>query len=458
MNPQNRKAIEPRPFPLIGNLSRYAFNPLAESLRARKRHGRVVRYWIRTPARTVVAWLITSPDHAEQLLVERHRSYRKADTYESLRWALGDGMLTAEGELWRRQRRIATPAFGRDRLREMLPVAVRHTAALAERLAGAPRTADLHREANALALLVLCETIFSTAIAHQTAHIGEHLEHMIKHAVDRIRIPIPLLHALPLPANRRARRARSSMNALVERMVTEAERTGFAGNDLISLFMAATDPESGERMSRTQLRDEVLTFLAAGHETTANGLSFTLDLLARNPEWQERAVAEMQAVVGTGPLTFEHLPQLDLLRRIIDESMRLFPPAWSVERTALEEDHFDGHRVAPGDMVMLSIWATHRNEEHWPDPDRFDPDRFLPANSAGRHRMAFLPFGLGPRMCIGKHFALFELQAMLATLLPRLHFASVSNAPLHLDPLVTLRPRHGVPLRVTPRAPAQAAL
>jgi cytochrome P450 len=246
------------------------------------------------------------------------------------------------------------------------------------------------------------------------------------------------------------------MNALVERMVTEAERTGFAGNDLISLFMAATDPESGERMSRTQLRDEVLTFLAAGHETTANGLAFTLDLLARNPEWQERAVAEIREVVGAAPLTFEQLPRLDLLRRIIDESMRLFPPAWSVERTALEEDHFDGHRVAPGDMVMLSIWATHRNEEHWPDPDRFDPDRFLPANSAGRHRMAFLPFGLGPRMCIGKHFAIFELQAMLATLLPRLHFAPVSDAPLHLDPLVTLRPTNGVPLRISPRTPLQA--
>jgi cytochrome P450 len=165
MKSNPRKAIEPRPFPLIGNLSRYAFNPLAESIRARKRHGRVVRYWIRTPAQSVVAWLITSPDHAEQLLVERHRSYRKADTYESLRWALGDGMLTAEGDLWRRQRRIATPAFGRDRLREMLPVAVRHTAALAERLAATPATVDLHREANALALLVLCETIFSTAIA-----------------------------------------------------------------------------------------------------------------------------------------------------------------------------------------------------------------------------------------------------------------------------------------------------
>lgn len=450
-------AIEPRPIPLLGNLPRYAFNPLGEALRARKEHGRVVRYWIRTPSRTVVAWLLTSPEHAEQVLVDNHRNYRKADTYESLRWALGDGMLTAEGDLWRRQRRIATPAFGRDRLRQMLPVAVKHTAALADRLALAPTTADLHREANALALLVLCETIFSTAIADQTEAIGDHLDRMIRHAVDRIRIPLPLVHELPLPANRRARRARASMNALVERIVTEAERGGFSGNDLISLFMSASDPETGERMSRKQLRDEVLTFLAAGHETTANGLAYTLHLLAQNPHWQEQAVTEIRRVVGDGPLTFDHLPQLDLLRRIIDESMRLFPPAWSVERNALVEDHFDGHRVAPDEMVMLSIWAIHRNEEHWPDPDRFDPDRFLPANSAGRHRMAFLPFGLGPRMCIGKHFALFELQAMLATLLPRLHFGPTAEAPLHLDPLVTLRPRNGVPLRVTPRANAQAA-
>lgn len=449
--------IEPRAIPLLGNLTRYAFNPLDEALRARREHGRVVRYWIRTPAKQVVAWLLTSPEHAERVLVENHRNYRKADTYESLRWALGDGMLTSEGETWRRQRRIATPAFGRDRLRQMLPVAVRHTSALADRLERAADSADLHSEANALALLVLCETIFSTAIADHTTAIGEHLERMIKHAVDRIRIPVPLLHELPLPANRRARRARASMNALVDRIVTEAERRTPAGDDLISLFLSASDPETGQRMSRLQLRDEVLTFLAAGHETTANGLAFTLHLLARNPLWQERAVEEIRAVVGDGPLTFEHLPRLDLLRRIIDESMRLFPPAWSVERNALGDDHFDDHRVAAGEMVMLSIWAIHRNELHWPDPERFDPDRFLPANSTSRHRMAFLPFGLGPRMCIGKHFALFELQAMLATLLPRLHFSPVTDKPLHLDPLVTLRPRHGVPLRVTRRSSAQAA-
>ena len=442
---------EPRAIPLIGNLPRYAFDPLGEALRARATHGRVVRYWIRTPKRKLVAWLISAPEHAEQVLVENHRNYRKADTYEALRWALGDGMLTSEGDHWRRQRRIATPAFGRERLRRMIPVAVRHTEVLAARLV-ALGEADLHREANALALRVLCETIFATSIEQHTEAIGVRLERMIKHAVNRIRIPVPFLHELPLPANRRALRARASMTALVNSMVDEAEAQAFAGEDLISLFMSATDPETGERMSRAQLHDEVLTFLAAGHETTANALAFTLDLLARNPDWQEQAVAEIASVVGGEPLTLERLGNLDLLRRIVDESMRLFPPAWSVERTALQDDSLDGQTVAAGEMVMVSIWALHRNPEVWPDPDRFNPDRFLPAAAEGRHRMAFLPFGLGPRMCIGKHFALLELQAMLATLLPRLSFAPCTDRRIHLEPLVTLRPSKGVPLRVASRS------
>jgi cytochrome P450 len=309
----------------------------------------------------------------------------------------------------------------------------------------------VHREANTLALQVVCETVFSASIREDMPVIGDHLHVLMQHVVDRAVLPLPWLHELPLPRRQRADRALAGMDAIVDRMVAQSESTGFSGDDLISTFMAVRDDETGAPMSRQQLRDEVLTFLAAGHETTANALAFTLECLARYPAWQEALHEELTGQLGDRPVEFDDLQRLDLLRRVIDESMRLYPPAWSVERSAEEPDEIDGYAIARDDLAIVSMWAIHRHPDHWPDPQRFDPDRFTAQASAGRHRAAYLPFGLGPRMCIGKHFALFELQVILATLLRRVRVSPVSPAPPEVEALVTLRPRGGLPLTLSMR-------
>ena len=402
------------------------------------------------------AFLLANPDHISRVLKEEHAHFDKdLITYRTLQNLLGLGLLTSEGPLWQRQRRIAQPAFHRRRLERFVPAVADATEAMAQDWWAKPddATVDMHTEMMALTLRIAADTLFGTGV-------GEREEARIAHALDvvmqnfhyRLHTPLALPEWLPTSRNRKLAAAHADLDGVVERIIDERRRAGDADerDDLLSRFMAARDEETGEAMDDRQLRDEVMTLLLAGHETTANALTFTWHLLGRHPEVAEAARREIHEVLGNRAPTAEDLPRLDLVRRIVQESMRLYPPAWVVERRALRDMEFGGHRVPKGSICLLSQFVTHRHPDHWQDPDRFDPDRFTPEASQGRHPFAYFPFSGGPRVCIGAGFAMLEAPLVLAGLLRRFDPRPLLEDEPELSPLITLRPRDGLPMALHP--------
>jgi cytochrome P450 len=272
--------------------------------------------------------------------------------------------------------------------------------------------------------------------------------------IARARTPLSLPLAVPTPANRRFRAALATIDAAAARLIADRRRTPRAESDLLALLLAARDAETGQPMSDRQLRDEIVTFIVAGHETVASALTWTWHLLGQAPAVTAQLTTELTTVLAGRPPTFDDLPRLPLVRQIVDEALRLYPPAWLITRRAVTEDWLDDYRLPPGALVVISPYQLHRRASLWPAPERFQPERFTPAASAERPRFSYLPFGGGPRICIGNSFALIEAQLIVATIAQHYRLHPVADRPVVVEPLVTLRPRHGLPMRLQPLATA----
>ncbi|MCB9702428.1 MAG: cytochrome P450 [Myxococcales bacterium] len=396
----------------------------------------------------LVFWLTNDPDAIKHVLVDNAKAYRKSRNYDGLRLALGQGLVTSEGALWRRQRRLVAPAFTPGSIVRYVPDFVTAAEEAAERWAqaGDART-DVHHDMMELTFRIVGRTLFSVELGGDSDRIGPAFEEVIRFAEARAMSLVRIPATWPTPANRRFARALAELDGLVERIVSERrariERGEPGGHDLLAALLAARD-EEGQPMDTRQLRDEVLTLIGAGHETTANALAFTLYLLSLHPEWERRVVDELASVLGDRSPTAEELARLPILERVIEESMRLLPPVWGFERQALADDVVLGHRIRRGDVVGVSTWGLHRTPHLWANPEGFDPDRFLPEARRERPRLAYLPFGAGPRICVGAGFATLEAKAILAVLLRRFRFALASGYRLVPEPLVTLRPKGGI--------------
>ncbi len=256
---------------------------------------------------------------------------------------------------------------------------------------------------------------------------------------------------LPTPKNRQFVKARDTLNDVVlgiidERRSAKSEST----HDLLGMFMAAVGDDDSDRMTNAQLRDEVLTVVLAGHETTANLLSFAFLVLSERPELASRVQEEVARVIGDRTPTLDDLPKLSLTTRVLEETLRLYPPAWIFEKQALTADTLCGYRIEPKTIIAIAPYVLHRHPKHWSDPERFDPDRFLPERSQGRSKFAYLPFGGGPRFCIGNAFAMMEAQIIVAMVMRAFEFGKVTHA-VEVEPLVTLRPKGGLPMSVRER-------
>jgi cytochrome P450 len=419
-------------------------DPLRFLRSTRERYGDVVRVAI-GPLQVT---LLSHPDLVEDVLVTRNRLWLK-DRYlqQTLRPVLGDGLLSSEGDFWRRQRRLAQPAFHRDRIKAYGAIMVTH----AERLAAQWRDGevrDVHKDMMHLTLAIVAETLFGANVGDQAEAVGAALESVLAVVSDPLELFFPILKRLPTPTRRRFARGVVELDAIVYGII-ERRRASGAGetNDLLSMLLHARD-EDGSRMSDRQLRDECMTLFLAGHETTALNLSWTWLLLSRHPAARAKLARELAEVLGDRPVTFDDLPNLRYAGHVIAESLRLYPPAWSMGREAREDVELGGYRIARGDQVWFCPWAIQRDSRWFDDPDEFRPERWEGDFARSLHRYAYFPFGGGPRFCIGQAFAQMEAVLLLATL-ARSFELDVQPSPRPVpEPSVTLRPKNGLRVRV----------
>lgn len=403
-------------------------------------------------------WQLYLPRLIERVLVTNASNYNKATKgYRAMRVALGQGLVTSEGDLWKRQRRIANPAFRRKTIAAMADTMSECAVDLADdwaTSAGGP-SRDIAQDMTELTLRIACRTFFSVDVNGPEAHaIGDATAAVVKQFIFHMAFPVSRPELLPTPGNLRYWRALRTLDETVYGLVAARRASSERPHDLLSLFLEAVDDEDGTSMSDEQLRDELVTMMAAGHETTANGLAFTLMLLAQNPDQAARLQAELDEVLGGRPPTGADLRNLPFLDRVFAEGIRLYPPAWVHARCAVEDDFVEGLTIPKGSFTMLPQWAVHRDPRWWDAPERFDPDRFLPERSEGRPKFAYFPFSGGQRKCIGDHFAKMEAALILGTLVQRFDLRMDESHAVELDPGVTLRPKHGIKLFLTERRSA----
>ena len=394
--------------------------------------------------------LLTHPDLVRDVLVTHQRSFAKGRALEQARRLLGNGLLTSEGEFHLRQRRLAQPAFHRDRVAGYGETMVRCAARARDRWRDGQEL-DMHAEMMRVTLAIVGKTLFDADVEGEAEQVGRALEDTLA-AFSLGMLPLgDWLERLPLPATRRLMRARATLDRTIYRFIAERRASGRDHGDLLSMLMRATDSDGDcTGMSDEQLRDEALTLFLAGHETTANALTWTWSLLSQHPDVEQRLHREIDAL-GHEP-RFADLGALPYTRQVVAESIRLFPPAYAIGRRALEPYRFGRYSIPARTIVLVSPYLQHRDPRWFPEPDRFDPDRWLPDAVAARPKFSYFPFGAGTRVCIGEQFAWSEAVLVLATLAQAWRATLVPGHPLVLQPRITLRPKHGVRMTLRRRA------
>jgi cytochrome P450 len=410
----------------------------------------------------VRAFLLNHPDAIKHVWLDNAQGYWKGKAMKFLTPLLGEGLFTAEGELWKRNRRLTQPAFHRERLAGLVSTMADAATGLVDRWADHPslRTGepfDVMSEMMALTMSIAARTLFSTDVSGDAAEVGKAMSFALEETNRRLLTFNPLVLVLPTRRYRQFEEAKASLDRIIYKIIDGRRRRETAGHDLLAMLMEARDADTGEQMNDRQLRDEVMTIFLAGHETTAVALTWLFYLLAQHPEVEARMRAEIREVLDDRPATAADLPRLKYTLMAIEEAMRLYPPAWLNGRQALRDDVVMGYRIPAGSHVIAVPWVLHRSPRFWEQPERFDPERFSPERSAQRPRLAYFPFGIGQRMCIGFQFALMEAQVIAARVLQRFHLALRPGTPVEPDPQVTLRPRGGMPLVLQPADRARAA-
>jgi len=399
--------------------------------------------------RTYMVW---HPDHLRHVLQENNANYVKGPMVQRTKSLIGEGLFSSEGELWRRQRRLMQPVFYKNALhdlgRTMAETIDAYLAGMQRNVAG-ERRLDLSEEMTALTLSVVGQALFGLDLTGDAATVGRAFMTSLEFVNRRVTSVAPIPVFVPTPASRRYRAALAELDRVVYRIMDARRAEGCTRNDLLSRLLAARDEETGEGMSDHQMRDEVMTFVLAGHETTANALTWAWYLLCRHPHVERRLRDEVDGVLGRQLPGPDDLDRLPYARMVIEETMRLYPPLWGFPRQAVGDDVLGGYSIGRGAMLSLFPYLTHRDPRFWPDPMTFDPERFLPERCAERPRYAYLPFSGGPRLCIGREFALIEAQLALAMMVQRFRMRLADSRPVRAQARITLRPLGGLPVIVT---------
>lgn len=431
----------PRGLPVLGSVLDFGRDPLGFLTHGARTYGDVAAFRLMN----IPAILLSHPDDIEHVLLRTNgQDFEKTPGDSVTQMLFGSGLLTGLGETWLRQRRLAQPAFHRQRITAYGETMVAHT----ENLLSAWQSGqvrDIHQDMMQVTLEIVAKTLFDADMSGQTHRVGQALKVVMDTFIQVVRNPFLVLPVgLPTPSNLRFRRAVRELDTMIYSLIRQRRAEGGDRGDLLSMLLAARD-EDGSQLNDRQLRDEAMTLFLAGHETTAIALSYAWYLLAQNPEAESKLVAELQhALDGRAP-TVADLPRLPYAEKVIKEAMRLYPPAWIVDgRIALKATQVRGYPVPKGAYLSMSQWVMHRDPRYFPDPEHFDPDRWDETFTRGLPKYAYFPFGGGPRLCIGNSFAMMEAVLILATIAQRYQLSLVPGQPVVPQPSITLRPKYGV--------------
>ena len=397
------------------------------------------------------AFFLNHPDLIKDVLVTNSQNFMKGLALQRAKRLLGTGLLTSEGEFHRRQRRLAQPAFHKSRVATYAAVMTDYAAQLRERWRD-DETLDIAEEMMGLTLAIVGKTLFDADVVSDSKDVGDAMN-VAMDLFNTITVPFfNLLQKLPLPQVRRFDNARAKLDAIIYRLIEERRASGRDRGDLLSMLLLAQDEEGdGGGMTDEQLRDEAMTIFLAGHETTANALTWTWYLLSQNPEAEARLHHELDEVLGSRLPEFVDVTRLQYTEKVLAESMRLYPPAWAIGRMSLVDSEIGGYFVPKGSLVLMSQYVMHRDQRYFADPLSFDPERWSEHERAKRPQFSYFPFGGGPRRCIGESFAWMEGVLLLATLAEQWQMRLAPHQVVALRPVITLRPKHGMRMRVKSR-------
>jgi cytochrome P450 len=412
-------------------------------------------YTIVSPLGT--ATVVASPEGARQVLVERYSKYQeKSRSYAVLRLLMGNGLVTSSGEFWRGQRKMTQPAFHRKKLDAIFAMMVSRSITAVEKLAlqaGDMEGAELSIPLSELTLDIISRAMFSTDVEGTAAQVGKYIAMLNEDALRMLRNPwrFFLPRKISTPFNAKEFAAREALYGIVNGIIATRRASPDGHDDLLSMFLSACDEETGRGMTDEQLRDEVMTMFVAGHETTANAMCWLLYLVAQHPEVEEKLLKELDSEAAEASLMAGSIAGLPYTKQVVEESLRMYPTIWSIGRRAGEDDEIGGFKIPAGTNIMVPIFHFHWSEKYWDEPRKFDPERFSPERRPAAEPMVYFPFGAGARGCIGNQFALQELVIMTAIFHRHLKFRPVPGFPVEPDPLITLRPKHGMRLRIMMR-------
>jgi cytochrome P450 len=434
----DRRPPGPKGRLLSGNLPEFREDILGFLSRCAREYGDVAAF--RLGPRRIL--LVSNPDYIEEVLVSHARNFTKHFALRLSPLLLGNGLLTSEGDFWLRQRRLAQPVFLRERIAAYGPIMV---AAAEHRLAGwrEGETRDVHSEMMQISLDIVAQTLFGTDVADEANVIAAALETALDRYITRLHSLVKVPLWLPTPGNRRLLGAVRRLDAIIYRMIDQRRKDGATRDDLLSRLLRAQDDDHG-RMTDKQLRDEAMTLFLAGYETTALTLSWACYLLGQYPEAEAKLAKELREVLGGRPPMVADLPRLRYAERVILESMRLYPPAYTIGREAIEACEIGGYPVRAGMTLLMSQWVMHRHPGYWENPETFDPDRWAGDLLQRLPKYAYFPFGGGARLCIGSTFAMMEAVLVLATVMRQYRCTLVPGHPVKPWPSMTLRPKDGI--------------
>ena len=453
----HRRPSQGRPYPrvapahpLLKNAAAFGRDPYRFMIEGQRQYGDF--YDVHLPH--VPLFVLSKPEYAKHVLVTNNKKYEKSFAYEFLRHPLGNGLLTSEGDFWLKQRRIAQPAFHRERLAALATTITTTTQEMLstwEEHARASRPVNATHDLMQLTSRVVARALFGSDVADSASDIVRYINTINQHVTEKVSNPFHFSLG-PLSRKQRAyEQALRELDTIVYGIIGHRHRSGKTYHDLLAMLMETEDEDTGERMSDRQVRDEVVTLFIAGTETSAVALSWALYLLARHPREAASVCEEANQTRSETPRA-EDAAQLEQTNRVLQEAMRLYPPAWVIGRQAREEDELDGYFIPRGAQVYVCPSIIHRHPDLWEQPEQFWPDRFSSERVKRRHKFAFFPFGGGPRYCIGNHFAMMEMQLVLSLIIKKFDIKLDGEGEVPVEPLITLRPLGGISLRLIQRS------